>query len=246
MRVLIVDDEKLARDRLSRMVGTLDDYEVVGEAENGEVAIKATIDAEPDIVLMDVRMPGKDGIQAANELTKLNSPPAVIFCTAFGEHAIEAIDASASGYLLKPVKRDALVESLSKVGRVNKVQRQVISGDAVLPEEQARTHISAKTRRGIELIPLSEIRYFQADHKYVTVRHEQGEVLIDDTLRDLEDEFCEQLVRIHRNALVVVRFIEGLERDAKGHYQVRLKGVEEKLDVSRRHVSALRRLVQSL
>jgi len=246
MRVLIVDDEKLARDRLARMVGTLDDYEVVGEAENGDVAIRATIDAEPDIVLMDVRMPGKDGIEAANELTKLHAPPAVIFCTAFGEHAIEAIDASASGYLLKPVKRDALMETLAKVGRVNKVQRESITGKDEATDTGARTHISAKTRRGIELIPLEDIRYFQADHKYVTVRHEEGEVLIDDTLRDLEQEFGDQLVRIHRNALIMIRFIEGLERDSKGHYQIRLKGIEEKLDVSRRHVSALRKLVQSL
>ena len=111
---------------------------------------------------------------------------------------------------------------------------------------RARTHISAKTRRGIELIPLNEVRFFQADHKYVTVRHDKGEVLIDDTLRDLEEEFGERVVRIHRNALVMMDHLEGLERDARGHYQVRMRGVEERLDLSRRHVSGLRRLVQSL
>ena len=169
-----------------------------------------------------------------------------MFCTAFGEHAIEAIEANAAGYLLKPVRREALVEALAKIGRVNRVQEWTINGEDDVTKPRTRTHISAKTRRGIELIPLSEIRFFQADHKYVTVRHEAGEVLIDDTLRDLEDEFGDRVVRIHRNALVMTDHLEGLDRDPQGHYQVRLRGVGEKLDVSRRHVSGLRRLVQAL
>ncbi len=247
MRVLVVDDEKLARERLSRMVSTLDGLEVVAEGSCGDDAVRLSMQFEPDIVLLDIRMPGMDGMQAANQLSKLAYPPAVIFCTAFGEHAIEAFDVNAAGYLLKPVRRDALMDALAKVGRVNKVQMEVVHGET--EDEQARrsrTHISAKTRRGIELIPLSEVRFFQADHKYVTVRHEKGEVLIDDTLRELEDEFGDKLVRIHRNALVMMDHLEGLERDSAGHYQVRMRGVDEKLDVSRRHVSGLRRLVQSL
>ncbi len=247
MKVLVVDDEKLARERLSRMVSTLEGYDVVAEGANGDDAVRLSMQFEPDIVLLDIRMPGMDGMQAANQLSKLAYPPAVIFCTAFGEHAIEAFDVNAAGYLLKPVRRDALMEALVKVGRVNKVQMEAVSGET--EEEQlrrSRTHISAKTRRGIELIPLSEVRFFQADHKYVTVRHEKGEVLIDDTLRELEDEFGDKLVRIHRNALVMMDHLEGLERDSTGHYQVRMRGVDERLDVSRRHVSGLRRLVQSL
>lgn len=245
MRVLVVDDEKLARERLVRMVSTLDAYEVVAEAGSGDEAIRKTIEFEPDIVLLDIRMPGTDGLEAGNQLSELPSPPAVVFCTAFGEHAIEAFDVNAAGYLLKPVRRDALVDTLSKIGRVNKVQVRNISGDEI-ENPKTRTHISAKTRRGIELIPLTEVRFFQADHKYVTVRHESGEVLIDDTLRDLEDEFGDKLVRIHRNALVMMAQIEGLERDSNGHYRVRMRGVEDRLDVSRRHVSGLRRLVQTL
>ena len=232
MKVLVVDDEKLARERLSRMVSTLERYEVVGEAASGDEAVRLSIQLEPDIVLLDIRMPGTDGLAAASQLSKLAYPPAVIFCTAFGEHAIEAFDVNAAGYLLKPVKRDALTEALCKVGQVNKVQMQAISGD--FDEEESlgrtRTHISAKTRRGIELIPLSEVRFFQADHKYVTVRHEKGEVLIDDTLRELETEFSDKVVRIHRNALVMMDHLEGLERDSAGHYQVRMKGVDERLD----------------
>lgn len=247
MRVLVVDDEKLARERLSRMVATLEGYEVVAEAADGDSAVRMAMQFEPDIVLLDIRMPGTDGMKAADQLAKLPYPPAVIFCTAFGEHAIEAFDVNAAGYLLKPVRREALTDALAKVGRVNKVQIRAISGEEETDDQRrARTHISAKTRRGIELIPLSEVRFFQADHKYVTVRHEKGEVLIDDTLRELETEFGDKVVRIHRNALVMMDHLEGLERDSAGHYQVRMRGVDERLDVSRRHVSGLRRLVQSL
>lgn len=245
MRVLVVDDEKLARERLVRMVGTFDDYEVAGIAESGDEAIRQAIKLEPDIVLLDIRMPGTDGMSAAAQLNTLSAPPAVIFCTAFGEHAIEAFDVSAAGYLLKPVRREALVEALGKASKVNKVQMETIVGKDEQPRPRTRTHISAKTRRGIELIPLTEVKFFLADHKYVTVRHAGGEVLIDDTLRELETEFGERVVRIHRNALIMMDHLEGLERDHSGHYQVRMRGVEERLDVSRRHVSGLK-LVHSL
>ncbi|MFT7222223.1 MAG: two-component system response regulator AlgR [Candidatus Azotimanducaceae bacterium] len=246
MKVLVVDDEKLARERLVRMVETLDDYVIAGVADSGEEAVRQAIKLEPDIVLLDIRMPGMDGMEAGKQLATLASPPAVIFCTAFGEHAIEAFDVNAVGYLMKPVRREALKDALAKARQVNKVQIGTILGDEVSPQARSRTHISAKTRRGIELIPLSEVKFFQADHKYVTVRHEGGEVLIDDTLRDLECEFGDRVVRIHRNALVMTDHLEGLERDPSGHYQVKMRGIEEKLDVSRRHVSGLRRLVQTL
>ena len=246
MKVLVVDDEKLARERLVRMVETLDDYAVAGVADSGEEAVRQAIKLEPDIVLLDIRMPGMDGMEAGKQLATLASPPAVIFCTAFGEHAIEAFDVNAVGYLMKPVRRETLGDALAKARQVNKVQIGTILGDEVSPQTRSRTHISAKTRRGIELIPLSEVKFFQADHKYVTVRHEGGEVLIDDTLRDLECEFGDRVVRIHRNALVMMDHLEGLERDPSGHYQVKMRGIEEKLDVSRRHVSGLRRLVQTL
>ena len=245
MRMLIVDDEKLARERLARMVSTIEGYNVVGEAASGEEAIHKTLELEPDIVLLDIRMPGTDGLEAGDQIARLPSPPAIIFCTAYSDHAVDAFNVNAAGYLLKPVRREALVDTLSKIGRTNKIQRKAITGEDE-PKVKARTHISAKTRRGIELIPLSEVRFFQADHKYVTVRHEKGEVLIDDTLRDLENEFGDRVVRIHRNALVMMEHLDGLERDSRGHYQVRMRGVEERLDVSRRHVSGLRRLVQSL
>ncbi|MBT3735593.1 MAG: response regulator, partial [Gammaproteobacteria bacterium] len=173
MNVLIVDDEKLARERLLRMISALDDYTVVGQAESGEQAVNMVLEFEPDIVLLDVRMPGMGGIEAGRRISKSAEPPAIVFCTAFGEHAIDAFGVNASGYLLKPVRREALVETLSKIGQINRVQAQSFSVDGE-DKKRSRTHISAKTRKGIELIPLTEIRFFQADHKYVTVRHESG------------------------------------------------------------------------
>jgi len=246
MRVLVVDDERLARERLNRMIAILDEYDVVGIAQSGEEAIRQAVVLEPDIVLLDIRMPGMDGIETGKQLSSLSVAPAVIYCTAFGEHAVEAFDVNASAYLMKPVRRESLINALANASRVNKLQLAKVLDDDELPKSHTRTHISARTRLGIELIPLKEVKFFQADQKYVTVRHVGGEVLIDDTLRDLESEFGDRLVRIHRNALVMMEHLEALERDSTGHYQVRMRGIDERLGVSRRHVSGLRRLVQRL
>lgn len=242
MRVLIVDDEQLARDRLARMLSSLEGYEVVGEAAHGVAALEQIQAQQPEVVLMDIRMPGMDGLEAARHLAALDEPPAVIFCTAYEEHAIQAFDLQAVGYLLKPVRKEHLAEALGKAQRVNKAQLAALGGG----EAQRRTHISARTRRGIELIPVEDVRYFQADQKYVTVRHGGGEVIIDETLRELEDEFGDRFVRIHRSALVAVQHVERLERLAAGRAQIRLRDVAEPLEVSRRHLSAVRRLMKRL
>ena len=160
MKVLVVDDEKLARERLSRMVQSFDGYEVAGLAESGESAIRQTIALEPDIVLLDIRMPGMDGMETGKQLASLAVPPAVIYCTAFGEHAVEAFGVNASAYLMKPIRREALVEALADAGRVNKLQLAAVLGRDATPDERTRTHISARTRRGIELIPLTEVKFF--------------------------------------------------------------------------------------
>ena len=242
MRVMIVDDEHLARDRLQRMLEKLDDVEVVCQAANGLEAVQAAGEYLPDLVLLDIRMPGMDGLETAQHLNELAEPPAVVFCTAYEEHAIEAFDVQAVGYLLKPVRRDDLAEALTRARRVNKVQLQALSGE----DNPRRTHISARTRRGIELVPITEVRFFQADQKYVTVRHAEGEVIIDETLRELEDEFDDLFVRVHRNAIVAAQFITGLDRDPEGHYQVRLDGVEDGIDISRRHVAGVRKFIKQL
>lgn len=242
MKVLIVDDEKLARDRISRMLADVDGYDVVGEAGHGMEAIEECQRTQPDVVLLDIRMPGMDGLEAARHLMQMEEPPAVVFCTAYEEHAMEAFNVQAVGYLLKPVRREDLVNVLRSAKRANKAQL------AALMEQDGdrRSHISARTRRGIELIPIEEVRFFQADQKYVTVRHGEGELLIDETLRELEDEFGERFVRVHRNALVASRFIEGLERDENGHFQIRMRGVDERVNISRRHLSSVRKYIQTL
>jgi len=244
MDVIVVDDEPLARDRLARMVNKLEDCQVVAEAENVEQALQAVTEHDPDVVLLDVRMPQEDGLSAAKKITDMEDPPAVIFCTAYDEYALDAFSTDAVGYLLKPVKPEDLQTALEKAQRVNKVQLAALS-ERQAPDNQ-RKHISAKTRRGVELIPLEDVRFFIADHKYVTVHHTQGETLIDDTLKDLENEFANLFVRIHRNALVAIDCIEGMERNPQGQYRVRLKDIEEKPIVSRRHVSRLRELLTSM
>jgi len=242
MRIMIVDDEQLARDRLSRMIDGFESHEVVGEAGNGIEAVKVASTMQPEVVLMDIRMPGMDGLEAARHIVEIEEPPAVIFCTAYEEHAVEAFDLQAVGYLLKPVRRESLEAALGKAQRVNKAQL------AALAEEQPprRTHISARTRKGIELIPVDDVRYFQADQKYVTVRHGEGEIIIDETLKELEEEFGERFLRVHRNALVAARYIIGLNRQTDGHYQIQLRDVEEPVDISRRHVAVVRKVVKSL
>lgn len=244
MDVLIVDDEPLARERMLRMMARLDAYRVVGEAENAEQALAAIVEHDPDIVLLDIQMPEEDGLSAARRITSMDDPPAVIFCTAYDEYALDAFATAAVGYLLKPVKQQDLEAALEKAQKLNKVQLAALA-DRKAPNKQ-RNHISARTRRGVELIPLNQVRFFIADHKYVTVHHTDGETLIDETLKELEQEFGDQLVRVHRNALVLIDAIEGMERNAQGQYRVRLKDIEEQPVVSRRHVARLRELLAEL
>lgn len=248
MKVLLVDDEPLARTRLARLLAEDDQVEVVAEAGHGAEAIEACNRHRPDVVLMDIRMPGMDGLEAARHLARAEAPPAVIFCTAYGDYALEAFEANAVDYLLKPVNREKLQQALAKACRLNRVQINALEQSLPAPAAE-RAHISARSSRGIELIPLADVRYFLADQKYVTVyyvRDEQlREILIDDSLKELEQRFGELFVRVHRNALVSRAHIEGLERDEDGA-RIRLAQIAEGPQVSRRHLPAIRKLLQSL
>ena len=243
LKVLIVDDEAPARERLRSLlaeigtVGTGDPVNVIGEAENGEQGLRSAVDLSPDVVLLDVRMPGMDGIEAARHLNALEEPPAVIFTTAYDEYAINAFEAQAVGYLLKPIRKEKLAAALSQAGRLTRPQLQKLA--AATPSER-RTHIAARHREGLRLIPVDEVQFFFAEQKYTTVRHLKGEDLIEDSLRALEEELGAAFVRIHRNALVSVRFLERIERNADGQYFVRLRGCEAPLQVSRRMAGELR------
>ena len=248
MNVLIVDDEPQARERLSRLLGDLEGYTVLEpSATNGEEALALIDSLKPDVVLLDIRMPGIDGLQVAARLCEREAPPAVVFCTAADEFTEQAFKDSAVGHVLKPVQADDLHSALRKADRPNRSQLAALTRPAAESGSGPRSHISARTRKGIELVPLDQVIYFIADHKYVTLRHEGGEVLLDEPLKALEDEFGDRFVRIHRNALVARDRIERLQRTPLGHFQLFLKGLNgDALIVSRRHVAGVRKMMQQL
>ena len=244
MKVMIVDDEGPARDRLRRLLGQVPECRVCAEASNGREALQAVADSEPDVVLLDIRMPGMDGLEAARHLADLEEPPAVIFSTAYGAHALEAFEAHAVDYLLKPIRARRLDDARRKAKRLTRAQAQALNHDEAGPEGRARTHICARVRGNLELVPVDAVRCFEADQKYVTVRYPDGAVLIEDSLRTLEQELGSRFVRIHRRTLVAVDFLEGLEKDDTGKSRVRLAGIQERPEVSRRHLAAVRGLLK--
>jgi two-component system response regulator AlgR len=235
LKVLIVDDEPPARERLRGLLAEIGDLEVIGEAAAGAEALASVHDLAPDVVLLDVRMPGMSGLEVARHLNVLDEPPAVIFTTAYDQYAVEAFEANAVGYLLKPVRKEQLSAALGSAGRLTRAQLQTLAAAGA-----RRSHIAARRRDGLRLIPVEEVQYFLADQKYTTVRHLGGEDLIEDSLRLLEGELGAAFVRIHRNALVGVKYLERIERTAEGQYVVRLRGCEAPLQVSRRMAGELR------
>ncbi len=241
MKVLIVDDEAPARDRLIHMVSSINSMETSGQASNGLEAVQMVQDSQPDVVLMDIRMPGMDGLEAARHLSEMGEPPAIIFTTAYSEHALEAYDANAVDYLVKPIRQEKLEESLSKARKLTKAQVTALN---IETNNIGRSHICARIRGNLELIPVDEIVYFQADQKYITVRHLGGEVLIEDALKNLEIEFEDRLIRIHRNALVSTNYIIGMEKNIDGRFVVSFKEIEDKLEISRRHVAEVRKFLK--
>ena len=239
MRVLIVDDEKLARDRLRELLTDIGSYTVVGEGMNGSEAVEKSSELNPDILLMDIRMPGMDGLEAAMHLMGMENPPSVIFTTAYDQHALDAFEVNAVDYLLKPIRKDRLANALTKARKLT--MRQLKEVNQAREEAPARTHMSVHMRGNIRLVPLPEIIYFLADSKYVVVRTAAEEHLVEDSLVNLEREFSDRFLRIHRNALVSTTFIKGIEKSPSGTWQVSLKGADKKLDVSRRHAANVRR-----
>jgi two-component system response regulator AlgR len=242
MKVLITDDEAPARMRLRDMLGSLPGHEIVGEAADGADALRLAEQQQPDVVLLDIRMPGMDGLEAARHLAQLEHPPAVIFTTAYDQHALEAFEASAVDYLLKPIRKARLEEALAKARRPTRAQLNELEVDE---QPGARTHLCVRLRGNLQLVPVDTVYYFMADQKYVSVRHQGGEVLIEDSLRALEQEFGDRFLRIHRNALVAVAYIEGLEKTSTGQV-VKLRGTDERLEVSRRHAPAVRQLIKRM
>jgi len=247
MKALIVDDEPLARSRLARLLEELDDVETIGEAGTGREAIRLSDDLNPDIVLLDIRMPEMDGLEAAMHLSQLAQPPAIIFTTAYNEHALAAFEANAVDYLLKPIRRQRLADALARARRLNRAQllgihqQQDNEGGSA-----ARSHISANIGGNLQLVPIEEVIYFQAEQKYVMVRHQGGQLLIDDPLKSLEAEFSDRFLRVHRNSLVAMQCVQGLERIPGGRYEIYFRDIDDRVEVSRRLATTVRKRLKGV
>ena len=243
MKVLIVDDERPARDRLRQILDDEEGYVVVGEAGNGAEALELAARETPDIVLLDIRMPGMDGMETAHHLNAMESPPAVVFTTAYDEYAVDAFDARAIGYVLKPVRRSRLAGALEQATRLVSNTLSQVAEDANL--DSRRHHVCAHAHGELKLIPVQEITSFTADQKYVAVDHDSGYDLIDDSLKSLEAEFGDRFVRIHRGALVAVGRIDRIEKNAEGKSRIVLRDgshtEDKELIISRRHVAEVKR-----
>lgn len=249
MKILLVDDEKPARERLKRLLAQWPEHQICAEATNGEEALLMIRQQHPDLVLLDIRMPQMDGLQVATQLLDFTPPPAIIFTTAYEEHAIEAFESQAVAYLLKPIRAERLLKALNHAQSLNRAQLNGLQSETrtTTPQPiQQRKNLQVKLGNRLELISLEDIYYFQADQKYVIVRHLNGEAIIDDSLKTLEQEFVGRFLRIHRNALIAKNKINALEKTPEGRYQVVFNGIKDHLEVSRRHLAGLRQQLQNL
>jgi two-component system response regulator AlgR len=241
MKIIIVDDEQLARERLLALIREIGIGEIIAEACNGKEALRIAQVHKPDVVLLDIRMPAMDGMQTAQQLALLQPTPHIIFTTAYGDKALEAFDAQAVDYLLKPIRKERLEQALN---RIHLLRQNPI----VKPQQRpmARTHISYYVRGELRLIPVKEVYYFYCHQKYVVLRWKQGEVLISDTLKELEQEFIGQFLRIHRSNLVALNQIAAMVKDNTGRSYLQLKDVDERLEISRRHLSTVKIMLKDM
>lgn len=238
MNILIADDEAPARARLAALLRRAGfDYRPVAEAANGAEVLAVCADQQIDLVLLDIRMPGMDGIETALELARRPSPPAVVFVTAYDEHALDAFDANAIDYLLKPVRTDRLVRALGKAAVLSGEQQSVLAGTGAF--------IGVSYRGAVGRVPASRVIFLRADKKYVEVWSEEGMALTEESLRAIVERMSDRFMRVHRNALVSPARVRELQRDALGNLVLKLDGTDETVDVSRRHAADVRRLLRA-
>jgi two-component system response regulator AlgR len=235
--ILIIDDEQPARDRLRRLVAAIPDFRVAGEAGNGTEALEKIRELGPDILLLDISMPGMDGMALARVLQDGGASPAIVFCTAYQDQALKAFEVEAVDYVVKPVRAERLEKALEKAGRF-------LGGNSEQAEEQ---HFLRSTVGGkVVLTPISRVVCLLSEDKYTTVIHENGTTVVDESLTELENCYPTYFFRVHRSALISRKHLRGLERTSEGHTQVLLSGTERKPEVSRRNVSALRKLLSEI
>jgi two-component system response regulator AlgR len=240
MKCLIVDDESLARTRLKAILTDVSKEFNVIESDNGEDALNKCNDYAPEVVFLDIRMPGMSGMEVAQHLTAFESPPAVIFTTAYNEFALEAFDANAIDYLLKPIRRDRLKIALQKL-RPMTPEKSI-----TLPLDEPRQNFALTQKGRIRLVPLEDVIYFRADSKLVRLRTVDGEHVISEVLNSLEDELDDKFIRVHRNALVSKMHIDALTKDEGiGKWVVHFKTVADTLEVSRRQTTRVRKWLRN-
>jgi two-component system response regulator AlgR len=238
VKLLLVDDESLARQRLRRLLERLRPDAEIFEAADGESALALVSEQSPDLLFLDISMPGMSGVDVARALLEVERAPAVIFCTAYDEYALDALRNQAAAYLLKPVRERDLEAALRASVRVNRAQLAVLG---VAADE--RELISSSGHRGVESLPLRDVRCFIAEDKYVRACAPQGELLLSESLRDLESEFGARFLRVHRKALVARAHLLRLLRDEEG-WTAELSDCRERPRVSRRHVAELKAAVR--
>lgn len=233
LKVLIVDDETPARNRLRELIGDISEVEIVGEASDGEMAIAKAQTLNPNVMLLDIRMPVMDGIETAEHAQKLLIPPAIIFTTAYDSHALQAFELNAVDYLLKPIRLERLAVALNKARAL--IPKQL---EALRQLRPHRSHFSIHERGRVLLIPIPEVLYLRAELKYITLRTAAREYLLEDSLTQIEQEFSALFVRIHRNCLVARSAVQGFEKlheiEGEMRWTVILKGLTENLTISRR------------
>jgi len=241
LNILIADDEAPARNRLRELIAEIPDTRILGEAKNGFEAITLTADLRPDVLLLDIRMPEMSGLETAEHLQKSEQAPAIIFTTAYDEHAIQAFELNAVDYLLKPIRQERLSNALRKARALQPAQLAELR-----PLRSARTHFSVSERGRILLVPVDQVIYLRAELKYLTVRTTEREYLIEESLTQIELEFPQRFVRLHRNCLAARSAIRGFEKqseaDGECHWVALLKELQDTLPVSRRQQHIVREL----
>ncbi len=232
LKLLIVDDELPARSRLRRLLGEQPGCEVVGEAGSGQEARSLVGRLAPDVLLLDISMPGLDGLDLAAELKRRDDPPAVVFCTAYDEHALKAFEFDAVDYLVKPVSPERLGQALDRVRRF-------------LGMERPEAFLAATLGGSTELIDLGDVSCLVAEDKYTTVYLPGRSLMINHSLNEIELAHPERFIRVHRSALVARDRIRGLER-GDGGMHVLVEGCSLRPVVSRRQLPAVRRLLKAM
>jgi two-component system response regulator AlgR len=245
LKVLIADDEAPARNRMRELLSDIPNVSLVCEAKNGIEALALASEAKPALVLLDIRMPKMDGIEAAEHLQKLDIPPAIIFTTAFDAYAMRAFDMNAVDYLLKPIRQERLQTAINKARALLPAQLA-----ALKPLQPQRSHFSVIERGRVILVPVVDVIFLRAELKYITVRTKEREYLIEDSLTTIEQEFGERFLRLHRNCLVAQTSILGYEKrhepDGESHWVALLKDIPDTVAVSRRQHHVLRELTGKL